>query len=282
MELFEQLTAPPRGTKIELISQQLQQCIEHIATTPLDKLLEEGIDKRIYYIAGFLCRAAEKEAARRTQDPDSPGFDIGQSIMEAASHFVSERSPSEVAEVKESLPAGVASLVDKWSVFGGLKYPTRQFYSLIAKIEYCYVQLATAENLRTYGGIVVSYICNEMARSDALLGHFGSLLKEDRYGESTIQSAFKYYIKVFGNLRVKDLSRKLNAQLHKSTTAALRPSLATKGTKKSKRSKAKSKSKVKKKPKAKVKEAEISEEELHNELLDIANNSADDDSDYEE
>lgn len=247
-------------------------------------MLEEGIDKRIYYIAGFLCRAAEKEAARRTQDPDSPGFDVGQSIIEAASHFVSERSSSEVAEVKESLPAGVASLVDKWSVFGGLKYPTRQFYSLIAKIEYCYVQLATAENLRTYGGIVVSYICNEIATNDALLGHFGSLLREDRYDESTIQLAFKYYIKVFGNLRVKDLSRKfnVNAQLHKSTTAGLRPSLATKGTKKSKRSKAKSKSKVKKKPKAKAKEADISEEELHNELLDIANNSADDDSDYEE
>jgi hypothetical protein len=96
-----------------------------------------------------------------------------------------------------------------------------------------------------------------MATNEALLGHFGSLLRDDTYDDSTMQSAFKYHINVFGNLRVKDLSRKLNAQLHKSTTAALHPSLATKGNKKSKRGKAKSKSKVKRKPKAPAKEAEI-------------------------
>jgi hypothetical protein len=88
VELYEQLTAPPRGNKIELISQQLPRCIEHLATTPLDKLLEDGIGKRIYYISGFLCRAAEKEAARRTKDPNSPGFDVGRCIKEAANHFV--------------------------------------------------------------------------------------------------------------------------------------------------------------------------------------------------
>ena len=64
-----------------------------------------------------------------------------------ASHFASEKSVSEIEEVKKSLPDGVTALVDKWSVFGGLKYPTLQFYSLLAKIEYCYVNLATTQNL---------------------------------------------------------------------------------------------------------------------------------------
>jgi hypothetical protein len=280
IETYDQLTAPPRGTRIELISQQLQRCVEHISTTPLDRLLEEGIDKRVYYIAGFLCRAAEKEAARRTKDPNSPGFDVGQCIKEAADHFVSEKSPSEVDEVKSSLPDGVTELVDKWSLFGGLKYPTRQFYYLIAKIEYCYVQLANAQNLRTYGGVVISYICNEIAANSALVGHFGSLFRDGSFDDSTIRLAFKYYTKVFGNMRVKDLSRKLNSQLHKSTTAALRPSLATKGDN-SKRKRAKSKSKVTRRPKDSTNQEEQSDMQIHNDLVDIASAGIVDDSDDE-
>jgi hypothetical protein len=114
------------------------------------------------------------------------------------------------------------------------------------------------------------------------------LLGEDEYMEATVTSAFRYYVKVFGNLRAKDLSRKLNAQLHKSTTAALRPSLATKGEKKkkkkkkkSKRSKAKSKSTVEKRPADKSDDVDETEEEINNALIDIAGESVDGESDDE-
>ena len=72
---------------------------------------------------------------------------------------------------------------------------------------------------------------------------------------------------------MKDLSRKLNAQLNNSTTAALRPSLATKGD--TKRSKSKTKSKVTPRPKDAEVVAEESEESLHHSLLDIAENELD-------
>lgn len=273
LEVFEQLTAPPTGKKILLINKQLDNCIETITTTSLRDLFEEGVDKHVYYISGFLCRAGEKEAERRSINKDSPGYDIGECIKEVSTHFVAQTSPSEVDEIKKSLHDGLTDLVDKWSAYGGLKYPNRQLYSLIAKIEYCYSNLATAENLRTFGGIVVSYICNEMAANDSLVCHFSSLLREGQFSDETICAAFKYYIQVFGNLRVKDLSRKLNAQLNNSTTAALRPSLATKGD--TKRSKSKTKSKVTPRPKDAEVVAEESEESLHHSLLDIAENELD-------
>jgi hypothetical protein len=276
LELFEQLVAPPKGKKILLINSQLDDCIKKISTTRLEELFEDDIAKRIYYISGFLCRAGEKEADRRSKDKDSPGYLVGQCIKEVSSHFVAQTSSLEVNEVKSSLPAGLADLVDKWSVHGCLKYPKRQLYSLVAKIEYCYSNLATAQNLATFGGIVVSYICREIAQNDVLISHFSSLLREDQYNDKTIHTAFKYYVQVFGNLRVKDLSRKFNAKLYKSTTAALRPSLATKG--KTKRDKAKSKSKVKRRPRVTQEEVVESDESVHNALIDIAEESMDYDS----
>ena len=74
LEVYEQLTAPPRGKKILLISQQLQKLVQDITTTNLDKLFVDGIDKHVYYISGFLCRVGEKEAERRSQDAHSDGF----------------------------------------------------------------------------------------------------------------------------------------------------------------------------------------------------------------
>jgi hypothetical protein len=276
LELFEQLVAPPKGKKICLFNNQLDDCIKKISTTRLEDLFEDGIAKRVYYISGFLCRAGEKEAGRRSKDKDSPGYLVGQCIKEVSSHFVAQTSSLEVAELKSSLPAGLADLVDKWSVHGCLKYPMQQLYSLVAKIEYCYSNLATSQNLATFGGIVVSYICREITQNDVLISHFTSLLREGQYDDKTIRIAFKYYVQVFGNLRVKDLSRKFNAKLHKSTTVALRPSLATKGN--TKRDKAKSKSKVKRRPRVAEEEVVESEESVHNSLIDIADESLDYDS----
>jgi hypothetical protein len=75
---------------------------------------------------------------------------------------------------------------------------------------------------------------------------------------------------------VKDLCRKFNAQLHKSTTAALRPSLATNG---SKRKKSKRKSKIKRRPKEAEEVEDESDETIHNDLIDIADEPIEYDSD---
>jgi vacuolar-type H+-ATPase subunit E/Vma4 len=56
VEVYDQLTAPPRGKKILLINEQLKKCVKHLSTTHLDGLFQDGIEKHIYYICGFLCR----------------------------------------------------------------------------------------------------------------------------------------------------------------------------------------------------------------------------------
>ena len=143
-----------------------------------------------------------------------------------------------------------------------MKYPNRQFYSLVAKMEYCYSRLATPHNLTTFGGVVLSYICKEIAKNDSFLGHFKGLFKDEQFDEDTLTASFKYYVKVFANLRLKDLCRKYNSELHKTTTANFRSGLATKGNKAKK-------GKSNRKNNALDKDVEPSAEELHNEMIAI-------------
>jgi hypothetical protein len=175
----------------------------------------------VYYIAGFLCRAGEKEMVRRTDNKE-----VGECIGAINDHYSSSS-----AEIEQSndLPEKLAELVNKRSVHGGLKYPNRQVYALAAKMEYCYSKLATPGNLTTFGGVVLSYITEAIANNTDLLDHFKGLFKEDRFKDETIAVAFKYYVKVFANLRLKDLCRTYNSELHKINTANLRAGLATKG-----------------------------------------------------
>lgn len=60
-----------------------------------------------------------------------------------------------------------------------------------------------------------------------LFGHFESLFHENEFEFDVIDTAFAYYIKVFSNLRLRDLCQKYNSKLDKTTTVGLRQSLAT-------------------------------------------------------
>lgn len=131
-------------------------------------------------------------------------------------------------------------------------------------MEFCYSSLATKSNLTTFGGSAISYIAKEIATHDSFLSHFASLFRDNRFNQDTIRTAFGYYVKVFANLRIKDLCRKYNSLLRKTTTAALRPSLATKSA-----TKRKSKQ-IKKRERTLQKEAEQRDDEVHEEMLSIA------------
>ena len=96
-------------------------------------------------------------------------------------------------------------------------------------MEYCYSKLATPDNLYTYGGLVLGCICEEIASHDNFIEHFESLFRAGAYDVETVNTSLRYYVKVFGNLRAKDLARKYNARLSKTTTVGLRQRLATKG-----------------------------------------------------
>lgn len=95
-----------------------------------------------------------------------------------------------------------------------LNFTNLAFFSLVAKMEYCYSKLATPDNLYTYGGLVLGCICDEIASHDNFIEHFESLFCAGAYDVETVNTSFRYYVKVFGNLRAKDLARKYNARLY--------------------------------------------------------------------
>jgi hypothetical protein len=138
LDLFEVLINPPCGGRILSVKQQL-----------------EGILKELEGHADFLCRAGEKEKKRRTKNND-----VGACIGAVSRHFVTKAS--EIEAVKRDLPYNLADLIDRRSCYGVLKYPNLQFYTLVARLEYCYSKLATSQSISKFGGIVVACICDEM------------------------------------------------------------------------------------------------------------------------
>ncbi|KAL3784653.1 hypothetical protein ACHAWO_013451 [Cyclotella atomus] len=255
LDIFELLITPPHGSRI------LEEYIKTLRSKPLREYFSLAIAQHVYYIAGFLCRAGEKEMVRRTDNKE-----VGECIGAINDHYSSSS-----AEIEQSndLPEKLAELVNKRSVHGGLKYPNWQVYALAAKMEYCYSKLATPGNLTTFGGVVLSYITEAIANNTDLLDHFKGLFKEDRFKDETIAVAFKYYVKVFANLRLKDLCRTYNSELHKINTANLRAGLATKGNTTTKTKK------IKHKSRSKSSETVATEEEIHNDMLEISDGGID-------
>jgi hypothetical protein len=125
-----------------MIDEQLEEYIKKLLSKPLREYFSLAIAQHVYYIAGFLCRAGEKEMVRRTDNKE-----VGQCIGAINDHYSSSS-----AEIEQSndLPEKLAELVNKRSVHGGLKYPNRQIYALAAKMEYCYSKLATPGNHKSH------------------------------------------------------------------------------------------------------------------------------------
>lgn len=257
VDYFESLITPPRGKKVVPLQVQLDGCLKELESKDLNEYFDKGLDKHVYYCAGFLCHAGQTAASKRNTI-------AGKCIGAISNHFVSNLNDVDV--VKRDLPEGLADLVDRRAVHGCLSYPNVRFYSLVAKIEYCYSKLAATENLMIFGGEALATICSSMTSHELLVDDFTSLYDQCRFDDATIQEAFCFYVKVYSNLRIKDLCRKYNSRLHKTTTVGLRQSLASKrGTGRKK------KNTIKKHPRTKQpEEPELTNEEIHDALIEIA------------
>lgn len=256
-----------KGSKIVLITEQLEQCLQELQDKSLFNYFSSEVNQRIYYIAGFLCHAGQKERDRRAAKTQ-----LGACIGAVSTHFASE--PSEVERLKAELPQDLYKYIDEKTTYGGLKYPNLQFYSLVAKMEYCYSNLAVPSNLKTFGGIVINTICTEIAYHSTFVDHFASLFEEDQFDGLTIRRGLEYYVKVFANLRIQELCRKYNSQLHKTTTGTFRSSIATKFGKKSKLER-------RKRTAQEELEEELTEDQLHDHLMNIAVTAVVDEDDEE-
>ena len=160
------------------------------------------MDGQVYHCAGYLCHAGQTAASKgKTLS--------GKCIGSITNHFAS--NPNEIERLKRDLPSGLANIVDKRSVHGCLAYPNLRFYSLVAKIEYCYSKLATTDNLMIFGGQALGTICKAMTSHELLVDHFKSLYDYTGFDDNAINIAFCFYVKVYSNLRLKDLCRKFNS-----------------------------------------------------------------------
>jgi hypothetical protein len=267
VDVFESMISMPGGKRIVAIKDQLQTCLDRLSSKCLDDYFEDGIDVHVYYVAGYLCHAGKKASTKRKGD-------LGRCLASLSVHFVS--TAAEVETVKADLPSGIASLVDERAVHGILTYPDRQFYSFIARIEFCYAELATPENLMVFGGGVLSTICDAIASHELFRDHFSSLLDDNSsFNPETIQETMEFYIKVFSNLRLKDLCRKYNSRLSKTNTVGIRQSLAAN----------RKPTRVKQRKRDAMDEGDedidIPADELHLELEQIAERGLDDDVDID-
>jgi hypothetical protein len=162
VDYFESLITPQRGKKVVPIKTQLKSCLEELASKSLSDYFEKGMDKHVYYIAGFLCHAGQTASSKRKTP-------VGKCIGGISTHFASESNSMDVKRLKRDLPSGIAALVDKRSVHGCLSYPNVRFYSLVAKTEYCYSRLATTQNLLIFGGQALATICNSMSKHEVFI-----------------------------------------------------------------------------------------------------------------
>jgi hypothetical protein len=120
-----------------------------------------------------------------------------------------------------------------------------------------------------FGGGVLAMICEAILAHELFQEHFISLLGNGvSFNYETVQEAMDFYVKVFSNLRLKDLCRKYNSRLSKTNTVGIRQSLAA--NRKSKKIKVKTRERE-----PEPDEEESTEQELHLELESIADRGLD-------
>ena len=223
IELFQKLITPPGGKKRVPINEQIEAVVLEVKDTSVGELFKDKtVAQHVYYIIGFLCNAGAKEAARRSGDSA-----IGECIKSLDRHFALGREDAKLIDIKTELPDGVTDLVDRRCSMGGLKYPNLQLYTVFAVIEKVYSSLATPVNFTLFGGMLLVYILDGMLKNEVLTSLFAELFDGTSFTEDTIETTMKYYVKVFGNVRAKDLCYRMNSNITKAgATVGVRQTLA--------------------------------------------------------
>ncbi|EJK69929.1 hypothetical protein THAOC_08765 [Thalassiosira oceanica] len=246
-------------------------CVTEALGKSISDYFEPNVAPRVYYVGGFLCHAGAKEAKRR-----SDGNDVGKCIESLNDHCALS-SDEELAQIKEELPAGVTQLVDSRCKLGGLKYVNKSLFEIFGLWEYVYSNLAIVSNLTMFGGSLLSQLCNGMLENEQVVSQFEKLFVEGEFSKETVKSTLDYYMKVFGNVRAKDLCYRLNSNISKGPSVGLRQSVC--GARATGRRKPKKEKKQEKKSEAKRKRRrkyESSDDEDEPEVYDDGDDNVSD------
>lgn len=202
-----------------------------VQKTDVYELFDPVTAQHVYYVTGFFCTAGEKEAGRRTKKNR-----VGECIKALDAHFAPGREEERVREIKSDLPDGVTRLVDERCSMGGLKYPNAKLFDVFAIMEKVYSTTTTPENFTLYGGALLVGICSGILANETIQGLFFALYSDGaKFTEDEKKRSMQYYVKVFANVRAKDLCRRYNSNITKGATVGLRPTLAAGGKPNSKK-----------------------------------------------
>lgn len=216
---FPKLIKSSLGGEVLSIPEQINNEVKAANELAINKLFGDDVrlSEHAYYVVGFLCYAGMKEKERRSKKND-----IGRCIEKACSHYLTA-GDSKLEDLKKKLPTG---LVDRRIALGGLKYPDEEFYKTFGIIERAYSKVVTPDNFMARGGMLLAEIRDAMVQNEILFSQFTALLGNHQFEEATIQESFAYFVKVFCNLRAKDIALKYNSNLNGSNTVGLRQTLA--------------------------------------------------------
>ena len=162
------------------------------------------IAQHVFYIISFLYRAGEKEA-----EPQSNNANVGNCIKDINCHFAYVNDDDEkVREIKSNLPNGVTELVDRRSMhstLGALTIPDIHFYTVFAIVELVYSKMATPVNFTMFGGSLLAQILQGILQNENIISLFSDLFTPGKFSSDILLVTLQYYLKVFGNVRAKDL-----------------------------------------------------------------------------
>jgi hypothetical protein len=94
---FESLITMPKGNKVVPMNTQLNECLESLEFKPVGKYFEKGVDKTVYYCAGYLGHAGATAASNGSTD-------LGKCIGGISIHVATTEEAAAI--VKRGLPEG--------------------------------------------------------------------------------------------------------------------------------------------------------------------------------
>lgn len=147
----------------------------------------------IYYIAGYMLKAAEKEGLRHGDKSE-----VRRALLRLSESVYSTKDGAELANIRSMLPTGK---VDRIISFGGLKYPTEEFYLAVWRTEGVYSKVLSDDVLILEGGSVIERVNNLLLANAHLFDIFSSFLPRAFAEEKDVVArALAWFLRTYGRM----------------------------------------------------------------------------------
>jgi len=183
------------------INKSLLGSLDCISTSFIVPEKDSPIAPILYYISGWLLTTIEKESIRR-----------GSTVIAGYLEILVEKCTCIDAETSGS--AGLPTeKVDRVCAFGGLKYPSSEFFCLVGRFEHVFSSVLTNANLALHGGKLLRVILHHIETNDSFIKQVKSFfINENKSDEDVINEVITYILKTYTRMRGKDIVYKIMAR----------------------------------------------------------------------